>query len=1063
MRPISLAVVSSGTLVSLFVGHVQALNLQFSRRAVGAHNHISSPTPLGAGFHNLLGASEGSHSLAAGDGDGKDSTSLGNIGDVRYTTNITLNNKVIHVALDTGSTDLWFDISLYPTTESPTLTHTSNRVLPPMTSVPGMIQVSLSSSAMGMGAMAFRVRLELHLLNSETTRSIDKASVNVLSLRRPAMLTFTLAFLHAETSTIGKMTELGINGLLGLSFNVVQASPINAAIKAVEGDGATWGHSVLHNIFDQHPSYTPGTLKFSGERRRIFHRTSGESAGVNQRCSSTIDGYHHHPATTPVIGIGAWEDREDGSYRKGSGNHTHACIRRSSMNISGWVSGTQKGGYHWRIPPLYNDPRRASLYYTPSQQRISVNVDENRQFTANLRSPGVLLQHPDEPNYLAIDLARTHDWEDTDGGSFGIGEVEEKYAGVLNAPKLPQYPKGGSRWTVLLEGITVNGSPVELQSTIPGVPSGRMQALLDTGDPAALMPPFLRDAIYSKIPGAVFWDQEDGERAWIVPCNTTANVVFTFGGEDFPVHPLDLTSIRQASDGSDSYAFCLASFIGVGKGWAGDDYEISLGDAFLRNVYSLYDFGDAQTGEPYVQLLAQTDPGKASAQVPVIRAETMKDYPPELDTKDFLALLESSSGSASSSGPAKPAEKPSIPKPSSTSSPGDSEAASDQPSVVAASTGPYGPVIIALLSANLIVTLVVAVFAVLNYIRRGRSSAPTYIANSGPTYVPRVGHLMRKRTAAKRPYRVFPQNLHLDLDNSPPPRVRQRESWNTSRSSISMPHSHHSHSGQFCKHASGRLEEVVLEAIRQGFEIYGLTEHAPRYRDEDLYPEEAGLDPDALMKQFEDFLEEAHRLKAHYAPQITLLVGLETEYISEKDLDGLDALLERFGDRVEYIVGSIHHVQTVPIDFDIPTYDKALSLFASDGSAPDPHYRLFLEYFDAQYTLLQRFKPEVIGHFDLCRLFAPHYVFSEYPAVWEKVIRNIRYAVEYGALFEVNAAAFRKKWNTAYPGEEVLKVSASVPNNAPPADIIITFGRLFSMRVAALPYQTIATVPMLLD
>lgn len=53
-----------------------------------------------------------------------------------------------------------------------------------------------------------------------------------------------------------------------------------------------------------------------------------------------------------------------------------------------------------------------------------------------------------------------------------------------------------------------------------------------------------------------------------------------------------------------------------------------------------------------------------------------------------------------------------------------------------------------------------------------------------------------------------------------------------------MPFSHHSHSGQFCRHASGTLEEVVLEAIRQGFEVYGLSEHVPRYRLEDLYPEE---------------------------------------------------------------------------------------------------------------------------------------------------------------------------------------------------------------------------------
>ena len=53
-----------------------------------------------------------------------------------------------------------------------------------------------------------------------------------------------------------------------------------------------------------------------------------------------------------------------------------------------------------------------------------------------------------------------------------------------------------------------------------------------------------------------------------------------------------------------------------------------------------------------------------------------------------------------------------------------------------------------------------------------------------------------------------------------------------------MPYSHHSHSGQFCKHAAGSLEDVVKEALRQGFEIYCLTEHVPRYRNEDLYPEE---------------------------------------------------------------------------------------------------------------------------------------------------------------------------------------------------------------------------------
>lgn len=55
---------------------------------------------------------------------------------------------------------------------------------------------------------------------------------------------------------------------------------------------------------------------------------------------------------------------------------------------------------------------------------------------------------------------------------------------------------------------------------------------------------------------------------------------------------------------------------------------------------------------------------------------------------------------------------------------------------------------------------------------------------------------------------------------------------------LQMPHSHHSHSGQFCKHASGTLEEVVLAAIDRGFKTFALTEHCPRFRDKDLYPEE---------------------------------------------------------------------------------------------------------------------------------------------------------------------------------------------------------------------------------
>ncbi|KAH8080254.1 Polymerase/histidinol phosphatase-like protein [Cristinia sonorae] len=232
-----------------------------------------------------------------------------------------------------------------------------------------------------------------------------------------------------------------------------------------------------------------------------------------------------------------------------------------------------------------------------------------------------------------------------------------------------------------------------------------------------------------------------------------------------------------------------------------------------------------------------------------------------------------------------------------------------------------------------------------------------------------------------------------------------------------MPFSHHSHSGQFCSHATGTLEEVVIEAIRQRFQLYGLTEHVPRYRQQDLYPEEASQSLDALVDQFNKFVSEAHRLKDLYANDITLLVGLETEYISPLDLDRLRDVLHNHNSRIEYLVGSLHHVNGIPIDFDLETYKRALASFPTEETRMDD---FLSSYFDAQYEILEQFHPEIIGHVDLCRLYQPDLSLESWPRAWEKLRRNIQFAVDYGAIFELNAAALRKGWSSSYPGEDVL-------------------------------------------
>lgn len=229
-------------------------------------------------------------------------------------------------------------------------------------------------------------------------------------------------------------------------------------------------------------------------------------------------------------------------------------------------------------------------------------------------------------------------------------------------------------------------------------------------------------------------------------------------------------------------------------------------------------------------------------------------------------------------------------------------------------------------------------------------------------------------------------------------------------------HSHHSHSGEYCTHATGDLESCIEEAIRQKFDLFCLTEHIPRYRESDLYPGETESLED-LMDMFHRYHTHARALQAKYAGTIELLVGLESEFIRAIDLRVLELLIARYP--IDVMVGSVHHVNSIPVDFDRATWQRALSTCRDEED-------FYGHYFDHQHEVLRRFKPQVIGHFDVILLFAPDDTnLLHWPSVTEKIIRNIEFVVSYGGLFELNAASFRKGWTTAYPKPNLVKLIQS--------------------------------------
>lgn len=232
-----------------------------------------------------------------------------------------------------------------------------------------------------------------------------------------------------------------------------------------------------------------------------------------------------------------------------------------------------------------------------------------------------------------------------------------------------------------------------------------------------------------------------------------------------------------------------------------------------------------------------------------------------------------------------------------------------------------------------------------------------------------------------------------------------------------MPYSHHSHSGQFCGHATNTLEEVIQTAIAKRFQTFCLTEHMPRPL-EDFYPNEAEkYTPQSLVDLFENFLAEAHRLRDVYAGQIQLLIGFETEYIRPSTLGLIRGILDKH--TFDFFMGSVHHVHTVPIDYDRPTYEQARE------KAGGTDERLFEDYFDLQYEMLQELRPLVVGHLDLIRLLSDHRDdgFKDMGGVWQRIQRNLEFIASYGGLLELNSAGLRKGLAEPYPCLPICQVS----------------------------------------
>lgn len=228
---------------------------------------------------------------------------------------------------------------------------------------------------------------------------------------------------------------------------------------------------------------------------------------------------------------------------------------------------------------------------------------------------------------------------------------------------------------------------------------------------------------------------------------------------------------------------------------------------------------------------------------------------------------------------------------------------------------------------------------------------------------------------------------------------------------------HGGHSGAYCDHADGALEELVLAAIAQGMPTYGITEHAPRIEPERLFAEETamGWDVAHLDRLFADYVVEARRLQVAYADQINLLVGFEIEVVPvDRYATVMHGLREKYA--LDYIVGSVHWVDGIIIDYTRAHFDDAVDACGGlEGLA--------IRYYETVAEMLDALKPEVVGHLDLVRRYGGEDPALETPAARARAHDVLDRMAAQGAILDINTAAYRKGLGTPYPAPWLLEAA----------------------------------------
>lgn len=193
-------------------------------------------------------------------------------------------------------------------------------------------------------------------------------------------------------------------------------------------------------------------------------------------------------------------------------------------------------------------------------------AQESDNFLRVLKDSKVL-----KSNIFALTLSRSQDGPNTGEVTFG-GIDASKYTGDIHYHTIPDVAEGD--WALTLDDFAYDGKTA-------GMKKDRL-AYIDSGTSYMFGPPEDVAALHKLIPGA---NNSVNPEIYLVPCNTDKVLTVSFGGIPYTISPKDWV-LKMSEDTCSSNIFAIDV---VEDCWL-------LGDALLKNVYSVFDADAAKIG-----------------------------------------------------------------------------------------------------------------------------------------------------------------------------------------------------------------------------------------------------------------------------------------------------------------------------------------------------------------------------------------------------------------------------------------------------------------------------------